>query len=207
MAQAPVLHLDGLRVVRTDRPQPLVEDLTIRVEPGQTHVLIGPAGAGPEAVAPALAGSPDLAITAGQVLLHGDDIAAWPADTRPRAGLFVAFGQPPPLPGVTLAQVVSQAVATRTGQPVDLSELRAELAAGAEVLGAAVSLLDHDLGQPRTAVEVRQGELLQMLALDPGVVVLDEPAADLADEAIGVLVDGLASVRDRRPTLGTLAST
>lgn len=211
MAEAPLLHLDGLRVGRRGQADPavqrVIEDLTIRVEPGQTHAIIGPPGGGAEAIAPVVAGNPTVSVLGGRILLRGDDIAAWPTDARPRAGLFVALGKPPGMTGVSLVQVLGQAMAARAGVEVGMTEIRRTLVELAERIGAPPSLLDQELDDRRCAVEIRQSELVAMMALEAELVVLDEPDAELGDDVIAVLVDGLASVRDRRPTLGTLAST
>lgn len=207
MTPAPSLHLDGLQIGRRDHRGPVVDGLTIRVEPGQIHVLIGPPGSGIEAVAPGVAGDPAAPTLGGRILLRGDDITDWPAPSRPRAGLFVANGRPPTLGGVTLGQVLGQAVMARTGDEIGVAEIRRTAIELADGIGVPPSLLDRELDGRRTAVEIRQCEVVQLLVLEPDVVVIDEPDVDLADDVVSVLVDGLASVRDRRPTLGTLAST
>ncbi len=125
MAGAPLLHIDGLRVERSGATGagPAIDGLSLRVERGETHVVVGLPGSGRSALAPALLGAPEVRITAGHIRFRGDDITTWPTDIRAKAGLFLAGSDRRPPPGVTLLQLLSRAVGAREGAITGVPEL------------------------------------------------------------------------------------
>ncbi len=55
---------------------------------------MGPNGAGKSTLASVIMGHPGYRVTSGEILLHGENIAAWTPDQRARAGIFLAFQVP-----------------------------------------------------------------------------------------------------------------
>ena len=73
---------------RYDPDQPLIEDLSLTVTPGQTVAIVGPTGAGKTTLVNLLMRFYEL--TAGQILLDGIDIAAMSRDElRGRSGMVL----------------------------------------------------------------------------------------------------------------------
>jgi ATP-binding cassette subfamily B protein len=106
---------------RYDPDTPLIEDLSLTVEPGQTVAIVGPTGAGKTTLVNLLMRFYE--VTAGQITLDGVDIAAMTrAELRGLTGMVlqdawlrqasiadnIAYG----LPGATREQVIEAAKAT-----------------------------------------------------------------------------------------------
>lgn len=211
MATVPLLDIDRLAVAigQNDRPGsgPAVDKVSLRIDPGQAHAIIGPADAGGSTLAETLLGSTDHAVTGGRILLQGDDITTWSTDVRAKAGLFLAFGRPPAVGGVTVLQLLHRAVGASRARDTSVAELRRGLIGWTRRLGIDPSLLEHPLDDDRwTAVGLR-GELLQLAVLDPVVAVIDATADDLDDDTLETVASGIRAVRGQRPSLGTLTIT
>src|SRR5205085_5480104 len=86
--------------------QQLRRGLTLRVPRGEVHALMGPNGSGKSTLAKVLAGHPDYRVTAGKILMDGEDLLELEPDERARRGLFLAFQYPSEIPGVTIANVL-----------------------------------------------------------------------------------------------------
>lgn len=91
-ADAPVLQFDGVSIV-FDGP-PVLEDVTFRVAPGETRILLGPAGVGKSVLLKLANGllRPDR----GSIRLFGEEIATMPEEAlfplRERSGMVFQEG-------------------------------------------------------------------------------------------------------------------
>ena len=83
--------------------QEIVRGLSLSVPQGEVHAIMGPNGSGKSTLAKVLAGHPDYAVTAGKVLMDGENLLDLAPDERARHGLFMAFQYPSEIPGVTIA--------------------------------------------------------------------------------------------------------
>src|SRR6266702_4564093 len=90
------LNIENLHVTVGD--QKIVRGLTLRVPRGEVHALMGPNGSGKSTLAKVLAGHPDYHVTAGKILMDGEDLLELDPDERARRGLFIAFQYPSEIP-------------------------------------------------------------------------------------------------------------
>lgn len=79
---------------------PILRGVELTVRAGQVHALMGPNGSGKSTLANVLLGNPAYKVTAGSILLKGEDVTNWPADVRGKAGMFLAFQDPETIEGV-----------------------------------------------------------------------------------------------------------
>lgn len=212
MCAAPLLLLDDLRVGRADgsgggRDDLAVDGVSLEIGPGGFHAIVGPPGSGLEALAGAIGGAPGHPVTGGRLRFRGDDVTPWSAEVRAKAGLFLAIPDGEPIRGVTVLQLLSQAIGARRGVDTAVAEVRLAMLAWADDLGIDRALLDRAINEPRSPADARRSELLQLAVLEPDLAVINEPGSELGEDVVTALVDGIATVRAKRPTLGTLTIT
>jgi branched-chain amino acid transport system ATP-binding protein len=166
-----------------------VDNVDLALEAGARHALVGANGAGKTTLLHLLAGT--LRPTAGQVLFHGRDITRTAPVTRARYGLARTFQTPALLDTLSALDNLIVAAWRHTGIRGRLPVRRCrELAARSlhrlDALGLA-TLADQDAG----ALSHGQRRLLEIavaLAGRPSALLLDEPAAGLADTDLDQLV-------------------
>src|SRR5271163_2953347 len=95
------LEIKNLHVSTGDKE--IVKGVSLTVNSGEVHAIMGPNGTGKSTLAKAIAGHPDYTITSGDVLLDGKSILPMESDERARAGIFLAFQYPSEIPGVSTA--------------------------------------------------------------------------------------------------------
>jgi branched-chain amino acid transport system ATP-binding protein len=162
-------------------------DLTIR--PGEIVGLMGPNGAGKTTILDALSGF--LTLDDGQVEFAGQDVTGATPQARAHLGLGRSFQDARLFPGLTVAETIAVAcerwVASREPLAAGLrlpASLRSEAAVDDRVarilamLGV-VNFADRFATQLSTGSR-RLVELGCLLAQEPTVLLLDEPAAGLA---------------------------
>jgi Fe-S cluster assembly ATP-binding protein len=187
-----VLEVRGLHASAGGREVLHGIDLTVRS--GEVHVIMGPNGSGKSTLAHALMGRPGTEVTAGHVLMDGQDITALPAWQRAQAGLFLALQHPLEVPGVGLRSLLAAATAGRTGPTAgatsdDLPELDAALttrmAEEAKAVGLDARLLHRPLNVDLSGGEKKRTEMVQLGVLRPAICVLDEIDSGLDVDALG----------------------
>jgi branched-chain amino acid transport system ATP-binding protein len=178
-----------------------VSDVDLRVRYGSIHALIGPNGAGKTTVFNLL--TKFLEPSGGQILYDGRDITrAKPADLA-REGMVRSFQISATFPHLTVLENVRIALQRRLG--ISFHFWRSEgsldvLNERAEELIEAVGLAGFGHS---TAAELPYGrkralEIATTLALDPKLLLLDEPTAGMGHEDVGRVADLIGKVaRDR----------
>lgn len=164
-----------------------VSDVNLKVRRGTIHALIGPNGAGKTTCFNLL--TKFLQPTRGQILYKGQDITAMkPADVA-RLGLVRSFQISAVFPHLTALENVRVALQRQHGSSFDFWRSKSVLD---QYNGRALELLE-DVGLSdfanTPAVEMPYGrkralEIATTLALDPEMMLLDEPMAGMGHEDI-----------------------
>jgi branched-chain amino acid transport system ATP-binding protein len=164
-----------------------VSNVTLKVRTGSIHALIGPNGAGKTTCFNLL--TKFLKPTAGKIRYKGQDITDLAPTDVARRGMVRSFQISAVFPGMTALENVKLALQRSRGGSFDFwrsrSVLRAYDARARELLE------DVGLGDfaTRMAAELPYGrkralEIATTLALEPEMLLLDEPMAGMAHEEI-----------------------
>jgi len=178
-----------------------VQDVNLQVRRGSIHALIGPNGAGKTTVFNLL--TKFFAPTRGQILYDGRDVTrAKPADLA-RQGMVRSFQISATFPHLSVRENVRVALQRELGTSFHFWRSEASLGAlneRAEELIEAVGLAGL---ADSAAAELPYGrkralEIATTLALEPRVMLLDEPTAGMGHEDVGRVAELIRKVaRDR----------
>jgi Fe-S cluster assembly ATP-binding protein len=179
----------------------VVHNLNLVLCANEVHALMGPNGSGKSSLAYALMGHPRYTVTAGSIVLHGQDITAWSADKRATAGLFLAFQYPLALPGVRVFTFLREAYAHMTGTQISLEAFEQELNTALMVLKMPYSFVERNLNEGFSGGEKKRMEILQLMLFKPTVAILDEIDSGLDIDALKAVADGIAYARTKNPAM------
>ena len=181
-----------------------VRDVNLRVRRGSIHALIGPNGAGKTTCFNLL--TKFLQPTRGSITYKGADITAMaPADVA-RLGLVRSFQISAVFPHLTGMENVRVALQRQRGDNFDFWRSKRVL----DALNDRAMALLEDVGLTEfadiAAVEMPYGrkralEIATTLALDPEMMLLDEPMAGMGHEDIEKVVDLIRRVSVNRTVL------
>ena len=163
----------------------------------ETHVLMGPNGTGKSTLGYAITGNPDYQVTAGQILLNGEDITNIPVNERAKKGIFLSFQNPLEVPGVTLSAFIRSALEQKTGSRLRLWDFKKKLAETMKLLNMDESYAERDLNVGFSGGEKKKAEILQMLMLEPKLAILDETDSGLDVDAVRTVSQGVQLYRER----------
>src|SRR5215218_5447429 len=205
----PLFEIDGLRARPVGAPgaAEILKGIDLTVSEGEVHAIMGPNGSGKSTLASTLLASPEYEVTAGRILLHGDDVTRWPTDVRAKAGMFLAFQYPQEIAGVSVIQFLRQALSARKGIDLSVLELRLATMDWMKRLGMDSSFVDRYLNEGFSGGEKKRNEVMQMAILEPELAILDETDSGLDIDALRIVAQGIREVRADRPQMGVVLIT
>ena len=80
---------------------PILKGVTISVNPGEIHAIMGRNGCGKSTLSKIIAGHPSYKITKGEIKFSGKDIQSLEPEERAQSGIFLGFQYPIEIPGVS----------------------------------------------------------------------------------------------------------
>ena len=202
MADDTILETRGL--AKSFRGFVAVSDVSLKVRRGAIHALIGPNGAGKTTVFNLLTGF--VQPSAGAILFNGSDITGdKPAQTA-RRGMVRSFQISATFPHLTVLENVRVALQRkradsfrfwRSERVLDsLNERAMQLLAAVDLAQfAATVTVEMPYGRKRAL------ELATTLALDPELMLLDEPTQGMGHEDVGRVVELIRRVAANRTIL------
>ena len=170
-------HFDGLKAV---------ENVDFSLDTGEIRAIIGPNGAGKSTFVSLLSGR--YQATSGSVRFLGRDISHLPAHARVRQGIAYTFQITNIYASMTVLENISIAVQNRmrpeifSRSRVRDADIEAEAARVAGTLGLG-DMLD-DVAGVLAYGHQRLLEVAMGLALEPKLLILDEPTQGLSDSEI-----------------------
>jgi Fe-S cluster assembly ATP-binding protein len=192
----PILEVRDLQVSITEKPDiQIINGVDLAIQPGEVHALMGPNGSGKSTLASAIAGSPAYTVTAGQIFFKGEDITEWAADERGRKGLFLSFQYPTPVPGVTMVNLMREALKARRGEEVPAREFLGELRETLGSLKMSEDFARRYVNDGFSGGEKKRAEILQMGMLKPDLAILDETDSGLDVDALRTVAEGVNALR------------
>ena len=164
-----------------------VHDVSLKVRRGSIHALIGPNGAGKTTCFNLL--THFLEPTRGQIFYNGREITGSSPASIARMGLVRSFQISAVFPHLTVLENVRIALQRKRGASFDFwraERVLEDLTARARELIEAVGLAEFET---TVAVELAYGrkralEIATTLALEPEMMLLDEPTAGMAHQDV-----------------------
>ena len=190
-----MFEIKDLKVSIEDRQ--IINGIDLDIRAGEIHAIMGPNGAGKSSFAEALMGHPAMS-TSGSIRLHSEELSALPADERAKKGMFLAFQNPEEVEGVKLGHFVRKVISSKGGgQDLDrMVEIQQGLVKSAENLGMDKSFVSRELNVGCSGGEKKRLEVLQMAALRPKFVILDEIDSGLDVDGIKLIADAISELND-----------
>ena len=194
-----MLKIENLQV-SVSGGQSILQGINLEVKPGEIHAIMGPNGSGKSTLANVLSGREGYDITEGSVQFDNADLLALSPEDRAIRGVFLAFQYPVELPGVNnmyfLRSALNSLRRARGESEYDALDFLQMVKNKLRELDMDESFLQRAVNHGFSGGEKKRNEVLQMLVLEPKLVILDETDSGLDIDALQAVAKGVNSLRD-----------
>lgn len=175
----------------------ILKGLSLEINGGEIHAIMGPNGTGKSTLASTLMGHPKYEVTGGKVTLDNEDLLEMEVDERARAGLFLAMQYPSEIAGVTNSDFLRSAMNARRedGDEISLIRFIREMESKMKGLEMNLEFVHRYLNEGFSGGEKKRNEILQMMLLEPKFVILDEVDSGLDIDALRIVANGVNEMR------------
>ncbi len=178
----------------------ILRGIDLEIKSGEVHAIMGPNGSGKSTLARVLAGEESYEVTAGQVLLDGQDLLEMDPEDRAREGVFMAFQYPVEIPGVSntyFLKAALNAVRKHRGLPeMDAMEFLTLVRQKMKLVQMEDSLLNRPVNEGFSGGEKKRNEIFHMAVLEPRMAILDETDSGLDIDALRIVSEGVNILRN-----------
>jgi len=177
----------------------ILKGINLEVKPGELHVIMGRNGTGKSTLANVLVGKEKYIVTNGTVSFNGENLLDMSPEDRACAGLFLSFQYPVTIPGVNnmyfLKAAVNAVRKSRGEEEIDAVDFLSMIREKLKMVALDESFIHRPVNDGFSGGEKKRNEILQMIALEPKLSILDETDSGLDIDALKIVAKGVNDFR------------
>lgn len=178
----------------------ILSSCSLEVNRGDCLALLGPNGHGKSTLLNVLMGSPRYKVDSGTITLDDKDLLSMSVDERNKNGIFMAFQNPPDVPGVISMDFFRAMINARNEKPVSLIKFYKETTNAYKEVNLDASMASRHLNEGYSGGEKKRNEILQMLLLKPDLALLDEIDSGLDVDSLKTIANIINNMRKEGTT-------
>lgn len=186
-----IIELKGLSLALNGKK--ILDHLDIDFWEGHIHALVGPNGAGKSTLAATLMGLGGYRNVEGDILFEGQSLLGLDVDQRARKGMTLGWQEPARYEGLKVRQFIRAAARDKSAPRIAEALSRVGL--------EPAEYLDRAVDKTLSGGERKKIELASILAMQPRVVLLDEPDSGIDVESLERIFDAVKALREMGSTV------
>lgn len=183
----------------------VLKGLNLHIKPGEVHAIMGPNGSGKSSLCKIIAGHPNYQVTGGSIGFEVNykmkNLLEMEPYERAREGIFLGFQYPVEVPGLSnltlLLQSYNSILEHQGAATVTEEEFLPLVRSKLKVLNMPESYLYRGVNLGFSGGEKKRNEVLQLLVLNPRLVLLDEVDSGLDIDALKVVAEGVNHFKNK----------
>lgn len=193
-----MLYIDNLHV-KTHNAS-ILNGINLRIKPGEVHAIMGPNGSGKSTLSNVLTGNPNYEIVSGKISFENQDLLLQNPEQRALNGIFLAFQYPTEIPGVSNSFFLKAALNAKRKflglDEFDAIEFFKIVKEKMSILKIEESFLQRNVNEGFSGGEKKRNEALQLLLLEPKLVILDETDSGLDIDSLKIISTAINALRN-----------
>ncbi len=169
-----LLKIENLEV-KTEEKKEILKNINMNINSGEIIILFGPNGSGKTSLLKSIIGLPNYKKTKGRILFNGKDITEKKPNEIQKEGIALAFQNPPEIKGVKLKEIISIISKNSVEAMHAVEELKLK------------KFLERDINVNFSGGEKKRAEILQLLLMEPKLLLVDEPDSGVDIESMKLL--------------------
>jgi len=173
----------------------ILKNINLEIKPGEFHVIMGRNGTGKSTLGNVIAGKEEYEVSKGEILLDNQSILSLLPEERACNGIFMSFQYPVSIPGVNTMHFLRSAVNSirkfNGRNELDPSSFIKSFKEKLKIVGLDEDFSKRSVNDGFSGGEKKRFEILQMLMLEPKIIILDETDSGLDIDALKVVSNGI----------------
>ncbi|MBR4618792.1 MAG: Fe-S cluster assembly ATPase SufC [Bacilli bacterium] len=182
-----MLEIKHLDVKVKDEEQVILKDLSLNINSGEIHAIMGPNGTGKSTLSKVIMGHYKYEVTNGDIIFNNINIKDLTTDERARLGMFIAMQDPISIDGLNNSEFLKTAISETTKEKVSLFNFIKTLEKEMHNLKLDENMLKRSLNQGFSGGEKKKNEILQLKLLKPKFIILDEIDSGLDVDSLKIV--------------------
>ena len=203
MAKETILKIENLEVSINDNK--ILKGLNLEIKEGEVHALMGTNGAGKSTLVKALSAHYDCTVTNGAITYKKKNLLELDVAQRANEGIFMSFQSPVEVPGVNNSYFLKTAMNEKRKyeglEEIDAMQFLKHVKEETAKFNIDRKLLQRDLNDGFSGGEKKRNELIQLLMLQPDLILLDEIDSGLDVDAIKTVANVINSMLDGKRSI------
>lgn len=200
-----MLEITNLTVKAEDKT--ILSDINLKLEGGKVYALMGPNGSGKSTLAQVVAGNPNFCVLNGSVTYNEENVLALTPDKRSSLGIFLSFQHPLEIAGLNVMSYLRLIYSRKRSENVLPHKFKPLLEERMSLLNMKPEFLQRYLNDGFSGGEKKRMEILQMLLLEPSLIILDEVDSGLDIDALKDVMNAIKWLREKNPDMTILFIT
>ena len=185
----------------------ILNDLELEINPGETHVIMGPNGVGKSTLSKVILGDSNYKIVSGDILFEDNSIVDLKTDERARRGIFLAMQYPTEIPGVSNQDFLRTALSQKEEKRIGLYDFILKCEKAVSELDMNKNLIHRDLNFGFSGGEKKKNEVLQIKLLKPKLIILDEIDSGLDVDSLKIVSENIKKYKEDNKDVGIIIIT
>lgn len=184
-----MLTVKNLKVDIQDKN--VLKDISFDLEKGEILAILGPNGHGKSTIFKSIFNHYIINKTGGEIRFNGQDITNMEPSDISRLGIFLAPQVSEEIPGVTMLDFLKLMINSHRSEPIKVTELFSKTEQYLKDLNLDREILKRYVNVGFSGGEKKKSEILQMLLLEPQLLLLDEIDSGLDVDSLNIIIKKL----------------
>ncbi len=202
-----MLSIKNISVSLKNEDKKIIKDLSLEINDGETHAIMGPNGTGKSTLAKIIMGHYLFTLTGGEIIFNETKLNDLTTDERAKLGIFLAMQDPTVIDGVTNSEFLKTSSEEITGKHIDYFKFITEVNNSLKDLEFSKDMIHRHVNAGFSGGEKKKNEVLQIKILKPKLIILDELDSGLDVDSLKIVCENINKYKSENPDTSILIIT
>lgn len=183
----------------------ILKNLNLKINIGETHVIMGPNGTGKSTLANILTGNISQYQIDGKISFLNNNLLNLSIDEISLLGIFLSFQHPIEIPGLSNLNFIKAIINTHRKnnnlEPINMPDFLKLIDKHSEELNIKKDLLNRSVNEGFSGGEKKRNEILQLMLINPKLAILDEIDSGLDVDSLQLVFKNLNMFKNKNNSL------